>query len=104
MKVILFDVDSPGGGVEGVPELADEIYNSRGRKRIISASNSMAASAAYWIASAAGEMVVTPSGNVGSIGVFMAHEDFRKLSTRPESKRLSSAPANTKSTETKPSR
>ena len=78
VKVILFDVDSPGGTVEGVPELADEIYNSRGRKRIISASNSTAASAAYWIACAAGEMVVTPSGAVGSIGVFTAHEDLSK--------------------------
>ena len=78
MKVILFDVDSPGGTVEGVPELADEIYNSRGRKRIISASNSTAASAAFWIACAAGEMVVTPSGAVGSIGVFTAHEDLSK--------------------------
>jgi ClpP class serine protease len=34
--------------------------------------------AAYWIASAADELVVTPSGQVGSIGVFAAHEDISK--------------------------
>ncbi|MCC7371633.1 MAG: S49 family peptidase, partial [Chloroflexi bacterium] len=34
------------------------------------------ASAAYWIASSADEIVVTPSGEVGSIGVFTAHEDI----------------------------
>jgi capsid assembly protease len=38
----------------------------------------MAASAAYWICSAADEIVVTPSGSVGSIGVIAAHEDISK--------------------------
>jgi ClpP class serine protease len=37
--------------------------------------NALAASAAYWIASAADEMVVTPTGSVGSIGVFGVHDD-----------------------------
>ena len=35
----------------------------------------MAASAAYWIASACDELVVTPSGSVGSIGVLAVHTD-----------------------------
>lgn len=78
VKVIVFDVDSPGGGVEGVPELADEIYKSRGQKKSIAVANSMAASAAYWLASQAGELVVIPSGQIGSIGVFVAHEDISK--------------------------
>jgi len=33
----------------------------------------MAASAAYYIASAAEHVVITPSGSVGSIGVIAAH-------------------------------
>jgi signal peptide peptidase SppA len=78
IKAIVFDVDSPGGGVEGVPELADEIYKSRGQKKSIAVANGTAASAAYWLASSAGEMVVAPSGEVGSIGVFCAHEDTSK--------------------------
>jgi signal peptide peptidase SppA len=78
VKAILFDVDSPGGTVEGIPELAEEIYKSRSQKKSVAIANGIAASAAYWLASAAGEMVVIPSGLVGSIGVFTEHEDFSK--------------------------
>lgn len=73
---ILIDVDSPGGSVDGVPELADEILRSRGRKPVTAIVNTLGASAAYWIASAADEIVITPSGQVGSIGVWSAHEDL----------------------------
>ena len=75
---ILLDVDSPGGSVFGVPELADFIMKAREQKRIVAIAHSEAASAAYWVASAASELVVTPSGMVGSIGVFMAHDDVSK--------------------------
>jgi signal peptide peptidase SppA len=78
VKAIIFDVDSPGGSVDGVPELAAEIYNGRSKKKIIAVANTMSASAAYWLASSAGELIVTPSGAVGSIGVFAAHEDMSK--------------------------
>lgn len=73
---ILLDVDSPGGSVSGVDELASEIYDARKTKPIVAHVNAMAASAAYWIASAASEIAVTPSGEVGSIGVIAAHEDM----------------------------
>lgn len=73
---IVLDIDSPGGGVYGIQEFADEIFKARGQKRIVAVANSMAASAAYWIATAAGELVVTPGGEVGSIGVYMLHEDW----------------------------
>lgn len=79
VKAILFDVDSPGGSVDGVPEMADEIYQSRGKKKIAAIANGMAASAAYWLASAAEDFSVTPSGQVGSIGVFASHEDVSKM-------------------------
>jgi signal peptide peptidase SppA len=72
---IVLDVDSPGGGVEGIPELADEIIAGRSQKKIVAVANTMAASAAYWLACCASELVVAPSGQVGSIGVFAAHED-----------------------------
>lgn len=73
---ILIDVDSPGGSVYGVQELADEILQARGKKQIVAFANSLAASAAYWVAAAADELYVTPGGEVGSIGVWMAHEDW----------------------------
>lgn len=73
---IVLDIDSPGGGVYGIAEFAAEVFNARGQKRIVAVANSMAASAAYWIATAADELVVTPGGEVGSIGVYMLHEDW----------------------------
>lgn len=73
---ILIDIDSPGGSVYGVPELADEIFNARGQKPIIGVANSLAASAAYWIGSACSELYCTPGGEVGSIGVYTAHTDM----------------------------
>lgn len=73
---ILLDIDSPGGSVEGVPEAAAEIRSSRERKPITAIANTTAASAGYWLASQANEVVVTPSGWVGSIGVYSTHEDW----------------------------
>ena len=75
VSTILLEIDSPGGAVPGIPELADEIFAARSKKRIVAVANSMSASAAYWLASAAGEVVVTPSGEVGSIGVYAMHLD-----------------------------
>lgn len=76
VKAIVLDIDSPGGTVDGVPELADEIYKANQSKPVTAVANTQAASAAYWLGSQAKEFVVTPSGEVGSIGVFGAHEDM----------------------------
>jgi len=73
---ILIDIDSPGGSVYGVAELADEILAARKIKPIVAIANSMAASAAYWIGCSASELYVTPGGEVGSIGVWQAHQDM----------------------------
>ena len=45
---------------------------------MVAIANSLAASAAYWIGCAASEFYVTPGGEVGSIGVWQAHQDFSK--------------------------
>jgi len=78
VKAIVFDVDSPGGSVQGIEELANQIYQARSVKPIFAVANATAASAAYWIASQADQLFVTPSGQVGSIGVLAMHEDFSK--------------------------
>jgi len=73
---IVIDVDSPGGSVYGVQELTERIYNARNpNKPIVASISGLGASAAYWIASAADEIVITPSGETGSIGVMAVHED-----------------------------
>lgn len=79
---ILLDIDSPGGQVSNVPELAAEILASRGDKPIVAVANTLAASAAYWLAASADEIVVSPSAEVGSIGVLAMHEDVSGMLER----------------------
>ena len=75
VTAIVIDVDSPGGSVSGVDELAAEIYAARGKKTIVSISNTLNASAALYISSAASELAVMPSSLTGSIGVYNSFED-----------------------------
>lgn len=89
---IVFDVDSPGGSVDGIEELAAEIRGARGRKPMAAVANVQMDSAAYYLGSQADEVVATPSGRVGSIGVLMAHRDVSKQAdTRGEKTTLISA-------------
>lgn len=76
VSTILIDIDSPGGSVYGIAELGAEITAAKDRKTVVGVANSLAASAAYWIGSACSELYVTPGGEVGSIGVWQAHEDW----------------------------
>jgi len=66
---IILDIDSPGGEVNGVSELASMIFEARGTKPVIAYASGDAASGAYWIASAADEIVVSETSALGSIGV-----------------------------------
>jgi signal peptide peptidase SppA len=78
ISAIVLDINSPGGHVAGTVELANKIYGYRGGKPIVAVANANAASAAYWIGTAADRLYVTPSGMVGSIGVLMPHVDVSK--------------------------
>jgi HK97 family phage major capsid protein len=75
VSAIVLDVDSPGGSTAGVPELAAKIRAARDIKPIYALANGTMASAAYWLASQATEVIATPSAFVGSIGVLMVHTD-----------------------------
>lgn len=75
VATVLLNVDSPGGTVSGLPELAAEIRRTAQSKHVIAIANDLAASAAYWIASQADELVATPEALVGSVGVFTRHVD-----------------------------
>jgi len=72
---IVLRIDSPGGSVYGTEELSNRIFAARGRKPIYAIADSLAASAAYWIASSADMIVATPGGDVGSVGVYVMHVD-----------------------------
>jgi signal peptide peptidase SppA len=75
---IVLQIDSPGGSVFGVPELAEKIRKGREVKKVIAVADPVAASAAYWLGSQASEFYVSPSGQVGSLGVIAEHTDFSK--------------------------
>lgn len=64
---IVMLLDSPGGVVSGLGEAADAIRVST--KPVTAFVTGIAASAAYWLASQASEIVVEPAASVGSIGV-----------------------------------
>jgi signal peptide peptidase SppA len=72
---ILLDVDSPGGEVGGLFDLADEVYNARAEKPCFAIADDDAFSAAYAIASSAQRLFVTRTGGVGSVGVIALHLD-----------------------------
>jgi|GEM_PF-1830514 len=75
-KAIVMHLDTPGGSTYGVEEAHAEIIAARGIKPIIAQIDSLGASAGYWLATAADEIVVTPGGRGGSIGVYSVHEDL----------------------------
>ncbi|WP_264688727.1 S49 family peptidase [Wolbachia endosymbiont (group B) of Catoptria pinella] len=75
IETILLDIDSPGGEVNGIFDLADFIYSARAKKRIVALANDDAYSAAYAIASSAEKIFLTRTSGVGSIGVIASHID-----------------------------
>jgi signal peptide peptidase SppA len=79
---IVLDVDSPGGQVSGVAEVADRIRAGNRVKPVVAVANAWTASAAYYLASQAGEIVVTPSGEIGSVGVYSLHLDYSEALKR----------------------
>jgi capsid assembly protease len=76
VKTIILDIDSPGGEAVGAFEMADKVRAVAKSKPVVAVVNGMAASAAYAIASAASQIVATPSGVAGSIGVVLMHADY----------------------------
>ena len=69
-KTLILELDTPGGVVTGIPELADTIKDSS--MEVIVFSKEMCCSAGMWIASAADKFFCTKSARVGSIGVRLA--------------------------------
>jgi len=67
---ILLHIDSPGGTITGLPELAAKIRAVS--KPVVAYTEGTAASAAYWIASQADNVILSESAEVGSIGVYVA--------------------------------
>jgi signal peptide peptidase SppA len=72
---IIIDINSPGGSVFGTEELAAELLKARSQKPVYGYVNSVCASAAYWVGAQCTQLFSTVGGDIGSIGVFVAHSD-----------------------------
>lgn len=74
VKAIILSIDSPGGVVNGPPEIASLIEEVCRVKPVVAWSDGVIASAAYWIASACTSVYVSgPTVITGSIGVVATH-------------------------------
>lgn len=68
VRAVVLWIDSPGGQVNGLNELAEMIYQARDRKKIVAYAGGTACSAAYWLASACSEVVIDATAELGSVG------------------------------------
>lgn len=75
---ILLQIDSRGGTVGGLFDLADEIFAARSDKRIVSIADEWAASGGYLLAAAAERAIVTSTGLMGSVGAITIRLDATK--------------------------
>lgn len=74
---ILLNIDSPGGEASYTPVFANTIKNSS--KPIITYTNRLMASAAYWLGSNSKEIYASHANDtIGSIGTMITLADFRK--------------------------
>ncbi len=78
VQQILVDYDTPGGSVYGVAEAGAEIRRIKAVKPIVGISNSLCASAGYWLGSQCSEFYITPGGEAGSIGVYQMFQSWAK--------------------------
>lgn len=82
VNAIVLNIDSPGGEATGIHELGEAIYAARQRKPVYAYVEGYGASAAYWLASAADEIVVDKTAMLGSIGVVFAVPDPTKRTAK----------------------
>jgi len=81
VKGILLRIDSPGGAVAPSQEIYSEIrkIHESGGKKVVASFGNVAASGAYYVASAADRIISNPGSLTGSIGVIMEMTNIREL-------------------------
>src|SRR5574343_440870 len=72
VKSILLHINSPGGSVAGVSQLAQYIRDARQQKPVHAFVGDQAASAGYWLAAQAETITAADTAMIGSIGVQMS--------------------------------
>lgn len=79
IKAIVLRIDSPGGMVGPTQEIWEKVKEVKRSKKIYASIESIGASGAYYIASAADYIIANPGSLVGSIGVVMEFPDVTEL-------------------------
>lgn len=79
VKTIVLSIDSPGGQATGIAEMAAMIRAAD--KEVIAYVDGTAASAAYWLASAADRIVLSKTAMVGSIGAVLSLDTSKDKNT-----------------------
>lgn len=69
VRAVVLEISSPGGEVTASEDLYFEVLRLRDSKPVIAAVHEIAASGAYYIASAADQIYAKPGSVVGNIGV-----------------------------------
>ncbi len=83
IAAIVLRLDSGGGGTFASEVIRQKVLEARRTgKPVVVSMGSIATSGAYWIASAADEILATPTTLTGSIGVFAAFPTFEKVLDR----------------------
>jgi signal peptide peptidase SppA len=75
VESVVMVCDSPGGEVTGLQETAYKLRQGRQVKPLVAVIDCCAASACYWLASQADEIILTSSSEVGSVGCVVLHVD-----------------------------
>lgn len=79
VKVIILDVESPGGSVSGVTEAVAAVRAMPRNKLIIAHADYLMASAAYHFSMCADEIDANPTAQVGCVGVLAPFMDQQKM-------------------------
>ncbi len=79
IKAILLRINSPGGAVGPSQEIYLELIRARKKKPIVASLGTIAASGAYYVASAANKIVAAPGTLTGSIGVKLELANVERL-------------------------
>lgn len=82
IAAVVLRLDSPGGSVMASEDIYNEVLRTRqAGKPVVVSMGSVAASGAYWIASAADRIVAAPTTLTGSIGIFAVFPSFEDTAT-----------------------
>lgn len=75
---IVYEYDTPGGEVYAIDELAAEFRADRDVKPSVGISHCQSCSAGYYLMAQHSEVLVSPSSDTGSVGVYGIHMDWSR--------------------------